>query len=319
VLRHSGWQLQGIIVSLPTAIHGLWPALLIPVQANQSIDTARAIAHAQRMLAAGSDGITLFGTTGEGPAFTVAERKACLDALLASGVQPGQIIVTITALALGDVIELGRHAAAHGVHRQMMMPPFYFNQPRDAGVIDAISQAVSGIGDDQLKLVLYHFPAMSTYAFSHSAVAELVSRHPHHIIGIKDSSGDLAHSQALARAFPQLSILVGTEPHIAPTMLVGGSGSINGLANIAPRLLRRVIDAPANVSADDVQLMHSLLAILSVQPGMNFVTVYKTLLAEQTGDDAWLHVRSPLSQLTRDEQQAVRNAYRAVASLLNNI
>jgi 4-hydroxy-tetrahydrodipicolinate synthase len=58
---------------------------------------------------------------------------------------------------------------------------------------------------------------------------------------------------------------------------------------------------------------------LSVQPGMNFVTVYKTLLAEQTGDDAWLHVRSPLSQLTRDEQQAVRNAYRAVGSLLNNI
>jgi 4-hydroxy-tetrahydrodipicolinate synthase len=277
------------------------------------------MAHAQRMLAAGSDGVTLFGTTGEGPAFTVAERKACLDALLASGVRPGQIIVTITALALGDVIELGRHAAAHGVHRQMMMPPFYFNQPRDAGVIEAVSQAVRGIGDDALKLVLYHFPAMSTYGFSHSAVAELARRHPGQIIGIKDSSGDLPHAQALARAFPQLSILVGTEPHIAPTMLVGGSGSINGLANIAPRLLRRVIDAPSAVSADDTQLMTQLLAILSVQPGMNFVTVYKTLLAEQTGDDAWLQVRSPLSPLLATEQQAVRQAYRAVGKLLQAV
>ena len=302
-----------------TAIHGLWPALLIAVQADQSIDTPRTIAHAQRMLAAGSDGITVFGTTGEGPAFTVAERQAALEALLASGVQPGQIIVTITALALGDVVALGRHAAAHGVHRQMMMPPFYFNQPRDAGVVDAVSRAVQGIGDDKLKLVLYHFPAMSTYGFSHSAVAELVSRHPGQVIGIKDSSGDLAHAQALARAFPELSILVGTEPHIAPAMLVGGSGSINGLANIAPRLLRRVIDAPAAVSADDTQLMNSLLAILSVQPGMNFVTVYKTLLAEQIGDDAWLHVRSPLCKLTGAELQAVRTAYRAMSPLLASV
>ena len=306
-------------MSSPTAIHGLWPALLIPVHADQSIDTPRAVAHAQRMLAAGSDGVTLFGTTGEGPAFTVTERKACLNALLTSGVQPSQIIVTITALALGDVIELGRHAAAHGVHRQMMMPPFYFNQPRDTGVVDAVSQAVRGIDDDALKLVLYHFPAMSTYGFSHSAVAELTRRHPGQIIGIKDSSGDLAHAQALARAFPQLSILVGTEPHIAPTMLVGGSGSINGLANIAPRLLRRVIDAPTAVSADDTQLMNSLLAVLSVQPGMNFVTVYKTMLAEQTGDDAWLQVRSPLCKLTGAEQHAVRSAYRAVGPLLVSV
>jgi 4-hydroxy-tetrahydrodipicolinate synthase len=303
----------------PTAIHGLWPALLIAVQADQSIDTPRTIAHAQRMLAAGSDGITLFGTTGEGPAFTVAERQEALEALLASGVQPGQIIVTITALALGDVVALGRHAAARGVHRQMMMPPFYFNQPRDAGVVAAVSHAVQGIGDDKLKLVLYHFPAMSTYGFSHSAVAELVSRHPGQVIGIKDSSGDMAHAQALARAFGQLSILVGTEPHIAPTMLVGGSGSINGLANIAPRLLRRVIDAPAAVSADDTQLMNSLLAILSVQPGMNFVTVYKTMLAEQTGDNAWLNVRSPLSALTGTEQHAVRTAYRAIGSMLASV
>ena len=64
-------------------IHGLWPALLIPVKDNSELDTPRAIAHAKRMVAAGCDGVTLFGTTGEGPAFTVAEHAAWVTMLVA--------------------------------------------------------------------------------------------------------------------------------------------------------------------------------------------------------------------------------------------
>lgn len=301
------------------AIHGLWPALLMPVDADGALDTPRALAHAKKMLAAGCDGVTLFGTTGEGPAFTVNERKGLLEALLASGTRPDQVIVTITALALGDAIELGRHAVHLGVYRQMFMPPFFFNQPRDAGVVEAVSQVVSGIGSDGLKLLMYHFPAMSTYGFSHAALVELVRRHPGQVVGVKDSSGDLAHSLALVAAFPSLSILVGTEPHVAPVMLKGGSGSINGLANIAPGLMRRVMDSPASVSAADEKLMIDLLALLSSRPGMPFVGAYKTMLAEQTGDDGWLPVRAPLSPLDNTEAQTVRSGYRAIGALLNAI
>lgn len=300
-------------------IHGLWPALLLPVSRSGELDTARAIAHAQRMLAAHCDGVTLFGTTGEGPAFTVAERKALLEAMLGGGLHTDQIIVTITALALGDAIELGRHASHLGVHRQMLMPPFYFNQPRDAGIVEAVSQVVRGIGDDELKLLLYHFPAMSTFGFSHPAITELVRRHPGQVIGVKDSSGDLTHSLALAKAFPGLSILLGTEPHVAAVMQVGGSGSICGLANIAPGLMRRVIDAPNRVSASDEQLMASLLALLSIRPNMPFVGAYKAVLAEQTGDDVWLNLRAPLFPLDNTEAQDVRDGYRAIGALLQYI
>ena len=300
-------------------IHGLWPALLLPVAADGALDTPRALAHARRMLDAGCDGVTLFGTTGEGPAFTIAERKGLLEAMLASGIRPDQVIVTTTALALGDAIELGRHASGLGVHRQMLMPPFFFNQPKDAGIIDAVSQVVRGIGDDGLKLLLYHFPYMSTFGFSHAAVAELVRRHPGQVMGIKDSSGDLEHSLGLARAFPQLSILVGAEPHVAPVMCQGGSGSINGLANIAPRLMKRVMSAPDKVSQADEQLILDLLKLLSIKPGMPFVGVYKAMLAEQTGDDAWLTMRAPLSPLDNTELQTVRSGYRALGAALSHL
>jgi 4-hydroxy-tetrahydrodipicolinate synthase len=305
--------------SLNPAIQGLWPALLLPVSTTGVLDTPRTIAHAQRLLAAGCDGVTLFGTTGEGPAFTMAERKGLLKSLLGSGVKPDQMVVTITALALGDAIELGQHAARHGVHRQMLMPPFFFNQPKDAGIIEAVSQVVRGIGDDDLKLLLYHFPAMSTFGFSHAAIAELVRRHPQQVVGVKDSSANLEHSLALVKAFPQLSILVGAEPHVAPVMAQGGSGSINGLANIAPRLMRRVMSNPSNVDPADAQLILDILALMSVRPDMPFVGVYKGMLAEQTRDDAWLHMRAPLSPLDPTELAIVRSGYRALGAGLDRL
>jgi 4-hydroxy-tetrahydrodipicolinate synthase len=297
----------------PSCLRGHWPALLTPVDARGRLDTERALAHGRRLLDAGSDGLTLFGTTGEGTAFTVAQRIGLVDAFLAHGIAGSQLLVNLTALALDDAIELGRHAMHAGVAGAMLMPPFYFNAPRDAGVVEAVSQVVRGIASDGLRLLLYHFPAQCQLSFSHAAIAELVRRHPRQIAGIKDSSADLAHSLALAEAFPGLSILVGCEPHVAPVMCRGGGGSVNGLANVAPRLMRRVIDRPHAVSAEDDALMRGLLALLSVRPGLPFVSVYKTMLAEQTGDDAWLHVCAPLDPLDNTEARAVRDGYRALA------
>lgn len=294
------------------AITGLWPALATPFTADGAVDTRRALAQARRMLAAGSDGITLFGTTGEGPALTVAERQALLQDTLADGVRPEQIIVCTTACALGDAITLGRHAIERGCTRQLFMPAFYFNQPRDAGVVAAVTQMVRGIGSDALRVLLYQFPSLSNVGFSHASIAALAEAHPGVVVGIKDSTGDRAHSLALVQAFPQLGTLVGAEPDVAPVMLAGGAGSVNGLANLAPHLMHRVIDQPGQVSADDLALMQGLLALLSVKPNMPFVSAYKTALAEQTGDDGWLHVRAPLSPLDNTEAQAVRAAYRAL-------
>ena len=300
-------------------IHGLWPAVLTPVGTDGALDTPRAIAHALHMLAAGCDGVTIFGTTGEGPAFSIAERMDLLEALLAEGIAADQVIVTTSASALPDAIALGRHASGLGCHRQLYMPPFYFRQPRDAGIVEAVSQVVRGIDDDQLKMLLYHIPFLSSVVFTHESIATLVARHPDQVIGVKDSSGDRPHGLALAKAFPELSILAGAEQFVAEIMRAGGSGSINGLANISPRLMRRIIDAPQAVEPRDEKLVRDLLALLSVRQGMPFVNVYKTMLAEQTGDDAWLEVRAPLCRLTDDEEQVVRTAYRAIGAELTRV
>jgi 4-hydroxy-tetrahydrodipicolinate synthase len=292
------------------AISGLWPALLTPIHTDGSVDVPRMIAHGKRMLAAGSDGLTLFGTTGEGTSFTVEQRIAVADAFVAAGVMGSQLVVNLTALARDDAIALATHAVKIKARAGLLMPPFYYSGLHDAGLVAYVSEVIQATSG--FPIILYHFPGLSGVGWSQASITELMHKHPREVIGIKDSSANVDHSKMLAQTFPKLAVLVGCEPDVMPTQLVGGAGSICGLANIAPELMRHMMDAPAHVSAQDDKLMRDLLALLSLEPGMPFVSAYKVMLAEQMGDDAWLRVRSPLTALTETQEQAVREGYRKV-------
>ena len=299
------------------AISGLWPALLTPTQADGSIDLPRMIAHGKRLLAAGSDGLTLFGTTGEGTSFTSAQRVAAADAFIAAGVRGEQLVINLSALARDDAVALAVHAVKIGAKAGLLMPPFYYNGQHDAGLMAYVSEVIDAVkarSDKALPIILYHFPGLCGIGWSEAAIEQLMQKHPGVVVSIKDSSANVAHSKMLAQKFSKLAVLVGCEPDVMPTQLVGGAGSICGLANIAPELMRRMMDAPGGVSQADDSLMRDLLALLSLEPGMPFVSAYKVMLAEQTRDDAWLAVRAPLTPLSAAQEQAVRSGYRAAVA-----
>ena len=130
---------------------GIWPALLTPLTAELDIDTARFAAHARRLLEAGCGGVTPFGTTGEGPSFSVAERMAGVDALVAAGVPAARILVSTSCAALPDVVALTRHALAIGAHGCLMLPPFFLKGVPEQGVIDAYAQVINRVADDQMN------------------------------------------------------------------------------------------------------------------------------------------------------------------------
>ena len=295
------------------AISGLWPALLTPIEAGGNIDLPRMIVHGKRLLAAGCDGLTLFGTTGEGTSFTTAQRIAAVNAFVASGVRGEQMVINLSALARDDAVALAVHAVQIGAKAGLLMPPFYYNGQHDAGLIEYMREVIEAVvaqSGKSLPIILYHFPSLCGIGWSDAAIAQLMQKHPGVVVSIKDSSAQVEHSKMLAQKFPKLAVLVGCEPDVMPTQLVGGAGSICGLANIAPELMRRMMDAPASVSAKDDALMRDLLALLSVEPGMPFVSAYKVMLAEQTGDAAWLRVRSPLTLLSPAQEKAVRLGFR---------
>lgn len=245
----------------------------------------------------------------------MAERQTVLEFLLGQGVAPERIILTITAMASADAVALARHALRLGVRQHMLMPPFYFKHPPAQGVIAALSEVIRGVDDGEQRVLLYHFPAMSNCELTHAVIAELLHRHPQQVVGLKDSSGERERTLELVRAFPQLSIFVGAEPDVAAVLCAGGQGAISGLANIAPRLMRRVVSQPEAVAPQDLRLMSDLLALLHTEPGLPFVGVYKLLLALQTGDDAWRMPRAPLYPLEVAQSAAIERGYRALGAI----
>jgi len=279
-------------------VHGLWCAMLTPLAGDGSVDHARFTRHAHWLLAHGVDGVAPFGTTGEGQSFSIAERAGGLDALLAGAVAADRIVAATGAAALTDTIALTRHAVQSGCTRCLVLPPFFFNDVSDDGLYTWYARVIEAVADPRLQLFLYHIPQVSGTALSVDLVARLATAFPGVIAGVKDSAGDWAHTSALLARGPELAILVGHEPHVPRLLRAGGAGTICGVANVFPALVRALL-SPA-VTATDEERIATFIEIAFRQP---FLPAFKSIVAQNTGDRGWRAVRPPLVELADDVRQ----------------
>jgi 4-hydroxy-tetrahydrodipicolinate synthase len=290
-------------------LQGLWCATLSPLDKRGAFDGARLATHAQRLFAAGVDGIAPFGTTGEGQSFSVAERRAGLDALIEAGIAPRRMLAATGCAALPDAIELTRHALAAGCAGALVLPPFFFKDVTDEGIYAAYAALIDGVGDNRLRLYLYHIPQVSGVGLSVAMVSRLAAAYPVVVAGVKDSSGSFDNSRELVAALPQLSIFVGHEPHLPALRKLGGAGTICGIANLYPRLMRRLYDSSLDSSpGGELPLIESVIAALMRFP---IFGALKSLQAELSGDASWRALRAPLLPLSTADARALNQAVAA--------
>lgn len=287
---------------------GVWPAMLTPLQADGALDPVRLVFHAKRLLAAGCSGVTLFGTTGEGPSFSVAERMAALEALLQGGVSPTQLLVHTSCAALPDTVALTRHAAKHAVHGCLILPPFFFKGVSDDGILDCYHAVIDACAGLPLRVVLYHIPQVTGVGLSHRVIAELLQRYPDVIMGLKDSGCQRIESVAYATAFmPPMQVWVGNEADVPEMANLGTRGAVSGVANVLPGLVERLVTGrdPVTVQAD----LDRVKAFLTLIGGYTMVPAFKGLMAIIDKDPAWLNVRAPLRALSPDEFERLRQQW----------
>ncbi len=296
-------------------LQGIWPALMTPLDEALAIDHSRFAAHAVALIAAGCGGVTPFGTTGEGPSFSVAERRAAVDALIVGGVPAARILVSVSCAALPDTIALVRHAQDVGAWGVLLMPPFFFKGVSDAGIVDAYRQVLDATTDRPLRVVLYHIPQVAAVGLSQGVISELLQRYRDRIVAIKDSACDRAHSLALAQAFmppqgPAIGVHVGNELDLPALAERGSRGAVSGLANFMPRVVRRLATEPdaARTAADHARVAR-LLAWLG---GYALIPALKAIMAAQTGHAGWLRVRAPLAALEPQRFETFRQELAAL-------
>lgn len=287
---------------------GIWPALLTPLDAQLDIDHARMARHAMDLLGHGCNGVTIFGTTGEGPSFSMHERRQALDELVARGIPAERIIVSTSCTALPETIALTRHAIDKGVHGCLMLPPFFFKGVSDEGVIDCYTRVMDALPEQGWRMYLYHIPQVTGVGLSRQVIESLLAKYPRIIVGIKDSAGDRTHSLELARSFmPGITVYVGHEPDLPAVGAMGSTGAISGLANFLPQTVRRMVKA--HDGPDTAQDSQTIARVLEILRPHALMPALKSIMADISGDKAWLRVRAPLVPLTPQAQATLQAAW----------
>src|SRR6476469_8918160 len=128
---------------------GVFCAALTPLDADLAPNRDAFVAHCRRLLDDGCAGVALLGTTGEANSFSLAERKALLEAAVAGGIAPAQLLPVTGVTAITETVELTRHAVSLGVSTVVMLPPFYYKGVSDEGLFASYCEVVERVGDDR--------------------------------------------------------------------------------------------------------------------------------------------------------------------------
>ncbi|WP_420102216.1 dihydrodipicolinate synthase family protein [Bosea sp. (in: a-proteobacteria)] len=269
---------------------GLSCALTTPMRGDGAVDLSRLASHSRHVLAAGCDTVTLYGTTGEGAALGLQERMAMLGALMGAGIDPAsQIYAGIAASSLEEALAQARAALDMGAKGLLLAPPFYFKGISDDGLYVWFESFIAQLGSSARNIILYHIPSVTAVDISVSLVERLKRRFPGIIAGVKDSSGSYANTEALLKAHGELAILVGDERQLAKAVRNGAQGSICGVANLVPHLLR-----PMVYEGQDSAVVNALVDEICSGP---VVASVKALAGHVHGDVGFGPMRAPLQAL----------------------
>ena len=284
---------------MTSPIRGVFCAAATPITEDGAPDLVRAGVHAKQLIADGCDGVALLGTTGEANSFSVKERQQIVEAVVRAGIAPERLMPGTGLCAIPDTVELTRHALSLGVNKFVMLPPFYYKQPSDDGLFAAYSAVIEKVADARLKIILYHIPQIAMIPLGLPLIERLIKRFPDTVVGIKDSSGDAVNSEALVRAFPGFSVLVGADPTMRPLLAIGGAGCITAASNLVAAELAFVFrhhsDPERTLEVDAAQ--DRITRTRAILPRFVQIPAVKAMIARRYKDASWLRVRAPLVAL----------------------
>lgn len=287
-------------------LRGVFAPIVTPFRPSDGeIDTPWMVRHIAYLRQFGCTGIIPCGTNGEAASLSVAERKHAAEAArAAAGDMP--VIVGAGAAALPDAIELTRHAFAIAAAAVLVMPPFYFKKPPEAGVANWYRRLFDAAVPPGGRVLLYHIPQVTGVPISDGLLELLLASHGEVIYGLKDSTGDPAQLAHFRRTYPQLAYFAGNDHRVAEACAAGAAGSITACANIFPDLAAAAQQAAWAGSADEtpqaqLSAARSLIESYPLQPAT------KAALADVAGLPETA-VRPPQVELTPAQRASLREA-----------
>jgi len=251
-------------------------AALTPADVNGRFDADISRDLLSMLREKGADGVVVLGTTGEFSSFTVAERRKILESMMKSK-GALDVFCHVGCSNLADTLELLAHAADSGVEAALVVPPFYYKNPKVDGLAGYYTRVLDA---SRVPVLLYHIPGTSGVPITHELIRRLIGHEK--LYGLKDSSGDREGLLGYIKEFAKLNVFTGSPRLISTALENGGAGAITGNGNVIPAQTAAVfrafragtdvaaaqkrLDEASQVSGGDLPSMKSMLGEMGLRP-----------------------------------------------------
>lgn len=280
-------------------------AMVTPFNQHGEIDYNATRTLVNYLIANGTDGLVVAGTTGESPTLTTDEKVSLFKFVVDVAAGRVPVIAGTGSNNTRASISLTKQAEEAGVDGIMLVTPYY-NKPSQEGMYQhfkAIAEATS------LPVMLYNIPGRSVVNLLVETLVRLSEIR--NIVAVKEASGNLDDMAEIISQTPaDFTLYSGDDGLTIPILSIGGAGVVSVASHIIGNEMQELVSLFKNGHVQEAAVLHrNLLPIMKAlfaAPNPSPVKAALNLQGVQVGG-----VRLPLIPLSEDEKSALQNVLEA--------
>lgn len=227
-------------------------AAVTPFDASGEVDEAAYRALVQRLLATGSDGIVVAGTTGEASTLSDVERIALFEVTREETRGSGTMVAGTGSNDTAHSVHLTHAAKEIGADAVLVVTPYY-NKPPAEG----IRRHVAAIAEVGLPVVLYNIPGRTALNMSPELIIDLAAIPG--VAALKQANEDLEQLRAVMDGC-DLAIYAGNDDMLMPVLEMGGTGVISVASHLVGARMQQMVALAAAGDLDGARQIDVSLA-----------------------------------------------------------
>ena len=237
----------------------LLTAMVTPFNADGSVNYEAGADFADWLLANGSDGLVVEGSTGEAATMDMDEKIQFMQTIVARVNGRAKIVAGAGTNCTASTIDLVKKMEACGVDGVLVVGPYY-NKPTQEGYYQHFAAVAKAT---KLPIIVYNVPGRTGGNIAPETVARLAADFSN-IVAIKEAAGNVAQTAELYRVLPEdFSIYSGDDGLILPFLSVGACGLISVLANVNGNLLQQLMQAYSEGRVKDAADLNKVMVPLA--------------------------------------------------------
>ncbi len=294
-------------------LNGILPPVTTPFNERGDVDYEALSSNIARYNETGLAGYVALGSNGEAVHLAADERRRVIETVKRAATTDHTIVAGVNELSTRAAVEASRAASDLGADAVLVITPYYY---KTSMTQEALARHFTEVADHSpLPVLIYNVPQNTGVIIESATIAGLAAHQ--NIIGVKDSAGNMGAISETIRCSPaSFAVMVGNGSILYPSLAMGATGAVLGVACAAPRACVDVYLAAKAGDHSRARELQNRLAPLShiVTAGLG---VPALKFAMEVLGYAGGFPRTPLSPVSSLDREKIKSVIRKTGLFVN--